>query len=160
MVLQLRDRILAAGGNTRPLTRDELLRLASEVDLRTLDLGEYECFQRRCYARNTVLLNDSFELVVICWLPGQASSVHDHGESLCLYLVVRGHMKEERFSRVEGKEPEPAESRRFGPGEITIAQGDEIHRISNDGEEQLTTLHVYSPPLVDNTNFTPVPTYS
>ena len=164
MVQKLRDRILAGpAGRERPLAADELVALAKGVDLDTLDLGEFVRFQRRCYARNTVLINEFIELVVICWEVGQASSIHDHGESLCLYLVTGGTMREEVFDRavVEGDEdPVPSIVRDWQRGETTLAEGKTIHRLTNPGSGGLVTVHFYSPPLDDRvTNFTPLPTY-
>jgi len=158
MVLKLRDRILAGpGGMTRPFTPAEMEALARSVNLKALDLTKYRHFQDECYARNTVLLNDQCELVVICWQPGQMSAVHDHGSSYCLYLVIEGVMVEERYRLVEGK-PEPVDERSFGPGDITIAKGDSVHRINNRGSKQLVTVHIYSPPLGPKMKlYTPIP---
>jgi len=158
MVLKLRDRILEGpGGVTRPFTPQEMEALARSADLRTLDLSGYRRFQEECYARNTVLLNDQCELVVICWQPGQMSAVHDHGSSYCLYLVVDGTMVEERFRLRDGK-PEPVDERSFGKGDITIAAGDSVHRINNRGEKPLVTVHIYSPPLGASMKlYTPIP---
>jgi predicted metal-dependent enzyme (double-stranded beta helix superfamily) len=158
MVLKLRDRILAGpGGVKRPLTPQEMEAIARSADLATLDLSGYRRFQDECYARNTVLLNDQCELVVICWQPGQMSAIHDHGSSYCLYLVVEGTMVEERYRLVDGK-PEKQDERSFGRGDITIAAGDSVHRINNRGEKHLVTVHIYSPPLGANMKlFTPIP---
>lgn len=149
-------------GADRPLTADELIELAKGVDLDALDLGEYVNFQKKCYTRNVVFMNEHIELVVICWEPGQASSIHDHGESLCLYLVTGGTMQEEVFDSVaEGEtEPEPTLVRDWPRGDITLAEGSTIHRLSNPTQGGLVTIHIYSPPLDDKvTNFTPLPTY-
>jgi cysteine dioxygenase len=158
MVLKLRDRILAGpGGVRRPLTPAEMESLAKGVDLETLDLRAQRRFQEECYARNTVLLNDHVELVVICWLPGQMSAVHDHGSSYCLYLVVEGTMVEERFTLRDG-EPVPTDERSFGRGDITIAAGDSVHRIVNRTDRNLVTVHIYSPPLgAEMKLYTPIP---
>jgi len=159
MVLALRDRMLAGpGGVARPFTPEEMRAFAESVDLDGVDLKAYRRFQTRCYARNTVVLNEHFELVVICWLPGQVSTVHDHGDSYCLYLVVDGAMTEEQFRAVPGGDPERRGARRFERGGITIAAGSEIHRIRNDGDSELVTLHIYSPPLSERvTHFTKLP---
>jgi cysteine dioxygenase len=158
MVLKLRDRILEGpGGVSRPFTPEEMAALARSVDLETLDLSGYRRFQEDCYARNTVLLNDRCELVVICWQPGQMSAVHDHGSSHCLYLVVEGTMVEERYTLRDGK-PVPQDERSFGKGDITIAAGDSVHRINNRGSSPLVTVHIYSPPLGANMKlYTPIP---
>ncbi|HEX5135650.1 MAG TPA: cysteine dioxygenase family protein [Planctomycetota bacterium] len=158
MVLKLRDRILKGpGGVSRPLAPEEMEALARSVDLKALDLSGYHRFQEECYARNTVLLNDQCELVVICWQPGQMSAIHDHGSSYCLYLVVDGTMIEERYRLRDGK-PEPTGERSFGKGDITIASGESVHRINNRGEGKLVTVHIYSPPLGPNMKlYTPIP---
>ncbi len=159
MVLKLRDRIAASpAGSERALTRDEMVELASAVDLHSLDLGDHSGFKKECYARNTVLLNDHVELVVICWLPGQASAVHDHGQSNCLYLIVDGQMQEELFDLGGNGRPESKSNRSFGRGEITVAGSDDIHRITNVADEKLVTIHIYSPPLDEKmTMYTPIP---
>ena len=159
MVSNLRDRILAGpAGTERVLERDEMVELAEAVDLASLDLGTYRRFQEICYARNRVLLNEHVELVVICWRSGQSSAIHDHGKSHCLYLVIEGEMLEERFRLNGPGEPEPTDERRFGPGDISVAAGHEIHRIHNRNGTDLVTVHIYSPPLGDTMKlFTPIP---
>jgi cysteine dioxygenase len=159
MVLSLRDWMRAGPGAKRPLTRDEMLAFARGVDLDKMDLGPYRGFQDGGYARNTVELNENFELVVICWKPGQASAIHDHGKSNCLYLVVEGDMTEELYARGErGQEPRKTRTRPWKRGDITISAGTDIHRISNQGTAPLVTVHIYSPPLRDTmTLFSPDP---
>lgn len=162
MVLKLRDRILAsAPGTRRPMTGPEMIACAKGVDLATLDLAGYRQFRKERYARNTVFLNEHVELVVICWMAGQASSIHDHGVSNCLYLVVEGTMKEELFRVGSDGAPVAVRERFFAPGQITFAGPKDVHRIQNSGERELVTLHLYSPPLGEAVrNFTPVPTYA
>ena len=127
--------------------------------LDALDAGDYCKYQKRCYARNSVLLNERVELVVICWAAGQASSVHDHGRSNCLYLVAQGTMQEEIYLLEDG-EPFRTEVRSWDRGEITVASGVTIHKISNPSDGDLFTIHIYSPPLGNSiTNYTPLPTY-
>ncbi len=160
MVLALRDRILASpAGSERALTRDELTEFARSVDLEALDIDGYCDGKKECYARNRVMLNDFLELVVICWLPGQSSAVHDHGKSNCLYLVLEGEMEEELFELpADGGEPAATTNRTFARSDITIAAMDDIHRISNAHDSKLITLHMYSPPLGEEaTMYTPIP---
>ena len=160
MVLKLRNAILAGpAGAERPLTEAEMIALAKAVELDALDVQEYCRFRRKCYTRNTVVLNEHVELVVICWGANQSSSVHDHGISNCLYLVTEGTMQEELFRLEEGKHVR-TRSRLWSRGEITVASGPTIHRISNPSDNDLFTIHIYSPPLANRvTHYTPVPTY-
>jgi predicted metal-dependent enzyme (double-stranded beta helix superfamily) len=162
MALHLRARIAASpAGSERPLERQEMIDLARGVDLERLDLTGYDAYCDERYARNTVLLNEHVELVVICWLPGQASAIHDHGRSNCLYLVVHGSMREDLFELDATGRPRRTRTRTFGRGDITLAAPADVHRIANETDAGLVTVHIYSPPLDDRvTQFTPIPTRS
>jgi len=159
MVQKLCDAMLAGpGGVERPFLIEEMRSLAEGVDLDAFDPGEFRSFNEQRYARNTVFENEHFELVVICWRPGQASAVHDHGDSFCLYLVVDGEFEERLYELGTDGEPKPTTSRRWGKGGITIASGPDIHQIANDSDQDLLTVHMYSPPLKQTSKlFTPVP---
>lgn len=160
MAHRLRDQLLASAGATRALTADEMLAFGRSVDPAQVDLSAYRCFTPERYARNTVFRNDHFELVVICWLPNQASSIHDHGRSHCLYIILEGEMQEEMFAVDSGGRPRRQVARCYRPGQITIAGPADVHRIANTGGSHLVTVHVYSPPLdAAVTNFTPIPHY-
>ena len=146
------------GGTDRPLTRDEMIAYAKSVDLSAFDCAGQTKFNEARYARNTVCETDHFELVLICWRPGQASAVHDHGRSNCLYLVIEGELEEELFELDESGEPRSVKVQQWQKGGITIAAGSDVHQIRNRSDRDLRTLHIYSPPLKQTvTNFTPVP---
>ena len=159
MVQALKNRMLAGpGGVERPYTPEEMRALAESVDLDAFECGDCRKFIDARYARNTVFENEHFELVLICWKPGQASAVHDHGDSYCLYLVVEGEFEERPFELGDDGEPVPTTQRRWQRGDITIAGGPDIHQIANDSGEDLVTVHIYSPPLKQTSKmFTPIP---
>lgn len=159
MVTKLLEQILEGeSGTARSMTAPEMEALARSINLDALCIEGFCKARPECYTRNRVHLNDHFELVVICWKPGQESAIHDHGVSNCLYLVVEGEMVEDRFRPVHEGDPEPTDSKTYRKGEITMSNGSEIHRIANRGSENLVTLHIYSPPLDTNvTMFTPIP---
>ena len=160
MALKLRDKVLASpAGTLRPLTRDEMQAIASSVVLEELDLEGFCKYDEERYARNTVLLNEHIEVVVICWLPGQASAIHNHGRSNCLYLITEGEMREDLYDLGADGKPKHTQARHFGRGAITIAAPTDVHRILNDTRANLVTVHLYSPPLDESmTLYTPIPT--
>ena len=150
----------ASAAATRPLGPEEMLAFGRSVDLQQLDLTGYRQFSDTRYARNSIYRNEHFELVVICWRANQASSIHDHGRSHCLYVVVEGEMQEELFELNDNGRPRRARTRSFGASEVTIAAPADVHRICNIGGGELVTIHVYSPPLDEAvTNYTPIPEY-
>lgn len=85
--------------------------------------------------------------VLLAWLPGQFSDVHDHDGVDCVFRVVRGVAVERRYAlgadglaRLESED-------RFLPGSVVASWGDDIHALGNDASsgETLVTLHVYRP---------------
>ena len=46
------------------------------------------------YNRVPVVVRDAYDLLVMTWLPGQASVPHDHSGSICAMQVVQGEATE------------------------------------------------------------------
>jgi predicted metal-dependent enzyme (double-stranded beta helix superfamily) len=86
----------------------------------------------------------SFSVVVMVWLPGQQTPVHDH-LSWCVTAVLQGTEHEEIFAPAAG-----------GTGLEVVARNDnlvgtvsafappgDIHRVSNAGNQTAVSMHVY-----------------
>lgn len=106
------------------------------------ELAPWAAFDAPTRARTLVCRTARYEILVLGWLPGQASSVHDHGASACGVRVIEG-LATERVA-LRGALGDP---RAHAPGAILARGPGEWHEIRNDGEDRLLTLHVYSPPL-------------
>ena len=104
----------------------------------------------RWYER--IHLDDSHEVWVISWLPGQATGFHDHGGSAGAFAVVWGSLLERRVvgavttGQVLGKLIGAGESRAFGPRYI--------HDVRNSAASAVAvSMHAYSPPLPEMTRY-------
>jgi predicted metal-dependent enzyme (double-stranded beta helix superfamily) len=104
----------------------------------------------RWYER--IHLDDSHEVWVISWLPGQATGFHDHGGSAGAFEVVWGSLTERRVvggvttGQVLGKVVEAGEARAFGPRYI--------HDVRNSATSAVAvSMHAYSPPLPQMTRY-------
>jgi len=120
--------------------------LATEIGLP--DTSRWLGFEREGRCRTLVRRTDRYELIVIGWLPGHGSPVHDHGASACAFRVVRGDAFEERFPRgAEAAGPRILTTHRAGT--VVRASPGEVHRVANapDANEPLVTVHIYAPPL-------------
>ena len=111
-------------------------------------LGEAVCADQANYVRTLLYRDARSEMLLLTWLPGQFSPVHDHGVSGCVVRVICGVATEHCY-----KSPEDAAVDRdavvqdFGPGSVLHAADDACHTLGNGGADPLITLHVYSPPL-------------
>ena len=113
-------------------------------------LADYIHFSDERYARNLLAHGPQFYALVLCWKPGQASPVHDHRGASCGVRVIQGTATEISF-RWQGERLVEDREVTLLAGEVCGSFDDDIHQIRNNGDENLVTLHVYSPYL-DNIN--------
>ena len=94
----------------------------------------------RWYER--IHLDDSHEVWVISWLPGQATGFHDHGGSAGAFGVVFGALEEhqagtpQRRHAVTAAPVSAGRIRSFGP--------EYIHDVRNTSEAVAVSVHAYS----------------
>ncbi len=120
------------------------------------DVQPWVSFTEAKYARNLIYKNENFEILCICWKPGQRSSIHDHTGSNCGAVVMQGTCRESFY---ECKDPSKkcASPKRASVtcevGAIMCSGPGDIHRIENPTEQNLVSIHIYSPPLVNYVEF-------
>jgi predicted metal-dependent enzyme (double-stranded beta helix superfamily) len=117
------------------------------------------------YKRNVLYRDEELEILLICWMPGQKTPVHDHPDQGCLVRVLAGELHETlynlgvRYASADDKQsyfdhgyPEgtlrAAKHRSIGQGAVSYLCGDRgVHRLWNKSEAPAMSMHVYSPPL-------------
>ena len=99
------------------------------------------------YQRNVIKKTEFYELVAICWTPGQNTPIHDHVGSDCAFLIADGVSTETIYQLNDEGLAYPVEVRTYQPGEVCAADEPDIHRVSNDSDSELINVHVYTPPL-------------
>src|SRR5438105_3599296 len=62
-------------------------------------IKDHISFRDDTYARNLVVLTPRFEMLVLCWKPGQNSRIHDHMESFSVVKVIRGTLANHLYER-------------------------------------------------------------
>jgi cysteine dioxygenase len=129
---------------------------------------KYALFSAEHYTRNLVATKDfTYDLIILCWQPGQKSAVHDHRESGCWMRMLTGELTETRYKVAETKveNGSSCDNDHFGLNEEhlvklsekTFSSGDVfyinnglgLHRVCNPSKEQAISLHLYSPPIMD-----------
>jgi len=113
------------------------------------DWRDFALFREGCYARNLVGATELFELLVLCWQPGQVSPIHDHQGQRCWMAVLEGCVRENHFRLPAGGSGPlvPGRSQVFSRGAVAYIHDDiALHDI---GPEQGAgvTLHLYSRPI-------------
>jgi len=155
----VRDALLAL---PHPFTRAAVHDVARDLRLNAADLRGCLNFSPGAYTRTRWYAGDRFEILVLCWLPGQASPIHDHARSICTMSIVQGVCRTEMFEVADGR---PSESfhhgesapltatgiEECGAGRVITVEGGDIHRVGcpSDAAEPLVTVHFYLPPIVE-----------
>jgi cysteine dioxygenase len=136
-------------------------KLAASVDARSSELARYVRFSDERYTRNPVIRSPEFEVMVLCWRPGQATPIHDHFHSFGIVRCLTGPLRADPYDLVPANGGPRTVRRRaeglFAPGAVSISCRGDIHRMGNlqPGREDLITLHTYVPPLSRMTCFDP-----
>lgn len=128
--------------------------LAEEVHRIAASPGEWMSRVRlsaegRWYER--IHIDETYEVWLISWLPGQATGFHDHGGSAGAFSVVWGTLEEHQMGPAQRVHAVTAASitagrvRSFGP--------EFIHDVRNTSEAVAVSVHAYSPPLAEMTRY-------
>jgi uncharacterized NAD(P)/FAD-binding protein YdhS len=138
--------------------RPSLIDLAHAIETSQLTPADVAPFMQtnpQSYNRAPVVVREHYELLVMTWLPGQASAPHDHNGSTCVLQVVQGEATEgchrvaaDGFVDLEYEEV-------VRTGEVSAGQDAGVHTVRNASQagETLVTVHVYAPPLRDFRRF-------
>ncbi len=137
------------------LTHGRLMELAGRLNLSGDLVGNRIAFARGTYARNLVCRTPSFELLVLCWHPGQESTIHDHAGALNAIRVYRGALTSRTFRRTRGSSasagPVVQDDEECVPADAHMVglDRDGIHQLANTSGDDLVTVHVYAPALME-----------
>jgi cysteine dioxygenase len=120
------------------------------------DWKKYAIFDTNKYTRNLVDDgNGKYNVIVLCWGPGQSSPIHNHPNSHCVFKVLQGQLTESRFQW-------PKESRKMELEQKTNYYLDQVnymhdsiglHKVQNDSQGPAMSLHIYSPPILECSTF-------
>jgi uncharacterized NAD(P)/FAD-binding protein YdhS len=129
------------------------------VNLTPADVADYVHPTPRNYNRVPVVVREAYDLLVMTWLPGQASVPHDHAGSICAMQVVQGEAVEGCYHVAPDGYVDLQYETAVRCGEVVAGQDASVHTVRNASPtaELLVTVHVYSPPLRDTRQFRPRP---
>ena len=106
------------------------------------------------YTRNLVYKDERFEMMAVCWEPGQASRIHNHSDQNCWMTVPVGRLRGQNFA-VEAIDESTGhcklrETEAFELADCLAAKvelEEPIHQILNTFDERAVSIHIYSKPF-------------
>jgi uncharacterized NAD(P)/FAD-binding protein YdhS/predicted metal-dependent enzyme (double-stranded beta helix superfamily) len=144
------------------LTLIKIVGALEGAKLKVADVAAYVQETPRSYHRSTVVRREHYELLVLTWLPGQASVPHDHAGSISAMLVLQAEAAEGCWRIAADGYVDLEYETIVRTGELTAWQDAGVHTIRNasNSGETLVTVHVYTPTLRDFRRFVPRPRIS
>lgn len=149
------------------ITRDSVLDFCASVQVSDASLTPYVHFDDKFYTRNLIYRDDLFEVMTICWQPGQKTAVHTHNGQLCWMIAQRGNLAVVDYKWLGCDHPENqnvvdldclagSEHTKLefvrevdactGGQVLTADKLQTIHRLYNHDEPSVS-IHVYSRPI-------------
>lgn len=100
-------------------------------------------FREDTYCRKIIHQVKDFDVVLIGWMPGQRSPIHNHPTNGCLVYPIQGELREERYC----EELHPISTTTVGVGQYSyIDNGICVHKLGNASEvKPAISVHIYSP---------------
>ena len=153
-----------------PITRDAVLELCDGIQIRDESLAPYLLFEEKFYTRNLIYRDPLFEVMTICWQPGQRTAVHTHNGQLCWMIPQRGALRVVDYKWLGCDHPENQnvvgldclagsehiqldrirEVDAYAGGPVLTADKlQTIHQLFNAGDpnERAVSIHIYSRPI-------------
>ena len=101
-----------------------------------------------CYARNLLGASELFELILLCWGPGQVSPIHNHEGQRCWMTTLEGVIEETHYTLPESGAPVAGAKKIYEPGGVAFITDDiALHRIRPQNGAGGISLHLYSKPI-------------
>lgn len=133
------DRAPNAAGYT-----DALMRFAMAPEA----LAPFCEWNTRHYTRHCLHRTRRHELLLICYEPGQRTSIHDYDSQTAWIKVLVGPVSEERFTAAADGSVRRRDQRLLLPGELShMDNASIVHRHSNAGQGRAITLNLYARPI-------------
>lgn len=126
----------------------DYVNIARLLDIPTAEFDEYAYWKEKGYTRNCIERSDEFELLLLCWNPGDYTPIHCHGEQRCWVYLVSGQMKEVIYKEGLNQEVIPDLHRELKSGD-SCYMDDSIgyHTIHNNTDSKAMSLHLYAKPI-------------
>ncbi|WP_263381933.1 cysteine dioxygenase [Granulicella arctica] len=150
------------------ITKDKIAAYMAAMPVRAEALQDYVWWRDSFYTRNLIYRDDLFEVMTICWSPGQKTAIHTHNGQLGWMTVAQGEVTTHEFSHASCNAPENQNVVNIdclggatelqidrlgsivcaeGTGMVTVDKLQTIHQIENTGNTGCISLHVYSKPF-------------
>ncbi len=130
---------------TATLTPQSVKELVTQAQITSDDLmpwADFEHSVKDSYGRKMVFDGGHFEVMVMSWMPGDISAIHDHGGTQWGAVQCFG-AAEHYIYELNGSVLTTREVAPYSPGMVRSVSHDLIHQMGNSSDRPFLSLHVY-----------------
>ena len=123
----------------------EVVQIVKKANITPKDIMPWADFNHPkadSYGRKLVHKSDNFEIMVMSWVPGDISAIHDHGFATWGAVQIFGE-NEHAIFKIEGNQISTLSRTNFNYGQIVGVEHNLIHQMGNMTNENILTLHIY-----------------
>jgi len=123
--------------------------LLEDSSLSEKDIKDYIQFDQKKYTRHLIYKDNSFELLLMCWSPGQRAPIHGHEGEKCFMRVEKGSLLFTNYI-LESTNPlslKMIDSIKGSPGFLDGPA--DVHSVENIYTDNAITFHVYAKPYAE-----------
>jgi len=150
------------------ITKPRIAEYMAAMPLKAEALKNYVWWRDSFYTRNLIYRDELFEVMTICWSPGQKTAIHTHNGQLGWMTVAQGEVVTHAYKHISCNASENqnvvhidclggatelqldkigSQTCAQGTGMVTVDKLQTIHQIENAGSTGCISLHVYSKPF-------------
>jgi len=127
---------------------DDYEQIVQQIQIPFSELEPLTQWDSNYYTRTCLVRNKKYELLLLCWGPGQFSPIHCHDNQECWMHILQGNITEERYELDEDGMPIKTSTSLLKEG-TSYHINDDIgfHNLNNDSNERCVSLHLYASPI-------------
>lgn len=129
----------------KQLKPSTLIQVIREANVKPKDLEPWVDFKHPAldsYGRKLIYQGTNFELLVMSWLPGDFSTIHDHGNTMWGAVQIFGAAEHATFHFDDGHLTTQARWQ-VKPGDVLGVGHSLIHQMGNPTNQPFMSLHIY-----------------
>ena len=125
---------------------DKVYELLNNSYLKETEIADYIKYDNDKYTRHLIYKDVDFEILIMCWKPGQKAPIHGHEGEKCFMRVEKGSLLFTNYNLISTS---PLDLQKIDSikGEVGYLDGPaDIHSVENIYNENSITFHIYSKP--------------
>jgi cysteine dioxygenase len=139
------DDLISALSEGERTTFNDIIR---SIKIPSSAFAAYCSWSKDLYTRNCIINTEKFELILLCWEPGQITPIHDHGGEECWVKVVQGEFRETIYKVDAVGKLDTIDSMDSSVGGVTyMIDFMGFHSLENRSNTRSMSLHLYAKPI-------------